>query len=324
MSALVDLVLGIVTSIGGFVEAGSISTAAQAGSEFGYQLLWAVAVATLMVAMLIEMSGRLAAVSKRPLAAAVRERFGIHFQIVPLAAEMVIDVLLLAAEIGGVAIAVKLVTGAGFVRWILPIGGAVWIVRRYAGNESYNEAPLGQADDALAKRLRDRKAAWSVELAVGRLAMDGRRIVHRRPDAGVGHRGSEAVAIGRLHDVEVIRVLAARGDRGRSQSAGGECLVVDCRELPSSRDARAELTELDGEDGCLDRIEPAVEPAQDVFETLPLAVVAEQAGAVGDLVRLGDDGSSVPERAEVLRRVEAERGRDAERAQRLAADRSAV
>jgi hypothetical protein len=27
--------------------------------------------------------------------------------------------------------------------------GAVWIVRRYAGNESYNEAPLGQADDAL-------------------------------------------------------------------------------------------------------------------------------------------------------------------------------
>jgi NRAMP (natural resistance-associated macrophage protein)-like metal ion transporter len=128
MSALVDLVLGIVTSIGGFVEAGSISTAAQAGSEYGYQLLWAVAVATLMVAMLIEMSGRLAAVSKRSLAAAVRERFGIHFQIVPLAAELIIDLLLLAAEIGGVAIAVKLVTGGGFVRWILPVGGAVWLV----------------------------------------------------------------------------------------------------------------------------------------------------------------------------------------------------
>jgi Mn2+/Fe2+ NRAMP family transporter len=128
MSALVDLVLGIVTSIGGFVEAGSISTAAQAGSEFGYRLLWAVAVATLMVAMLIEMSGRLAAVSKRSLAAAVRERFGIHFQIVPLAAELIIDLLLLAAEIGGAAIAVKLVTGGGFVRWILPVGGAIWLV----------------------------------------------------------------------------------------------------------------------------------------------------------------------------------------------------
>jgi Mn2+/Fe2+ NRAMP family transporter len=39
---ILDLILGIVTSIGGFVEAGSISTAAQAGSEFGFQLLWAI------------------------------------------------------------------------------------------------------------------------------------------------------------------------------------------------------------------------------------------------------------------------------------------
>jgi Mn2+/Fe2+ NRAMP family transporter len=88
MSALVDLVLGIVTSIGGFVEAGSISTAAQAGSEFGFQLLWAIAIATLMLALLMEMAGRLAAVSKESLSAAVRERFGIHFQLVPLTAEL--------------------------------------------------------------------------------------------------------------------------------------------------------------------------------------------------------------------------------------------
>src|SRR5256885_11432679 len=67
MSAIVDLVLGIVTSIGGFVEVGSISTAAQAGSEFGFQLLWAIAAATVMLALLVEMSGRLAAVSRRSL-----------------------------------------------------------------------------------------------------------------------------------------------------------------------------------------------------------------------------------------------------------------
>jgi Mn2+/Fe2+ NRAMP family transporter len=128
VSALVDLVLGVVTSIGGFVEAGSISTAAQAGSEFGFQLLWAIAAATLMLAMLVEMSGRLAAVSRRSLAAAVRERFGVHFHIVPLIAEFMIDVLLLAAEIGGAAIAVKLLTGIAFVWWIVPIGLAVWLV----------------------------------------------------------------------------------------------------------------------------------------------------------------------------------------------------
>jgi Mn2+/Fe2+ NRAMP family transporter len=128
MSALFDLVLGIVTSIGGFIEAGSISTAAQAGSEFGYQLLWAIAAATVMLAMLVEMSGRLAAVSRRSLAAAVRERFGIHFHVVPLTAELMIDILLLAAEIGGAAVAVKLLTGVGFQWWILPVGAAVWLL----------------------------------------------------------------------------------------------------------------------------------------------------------------------------------------------------
>jgi NRAMP (natural resistance-associated macrophage protein)-like metal ion transporter len=128
MSAIFDLVLGVVTSIGGFVEVGSISTAAQAGSEFGFQLLWAIGAATVMLAMLVEMSGRLAAISRRPLAAAVRERFGIHFQVVPLTAELIIDILLLAAEIGGAAIAVKLLTGVGFQWWILPIGFTVWLV----------------------------------------------------------------------------------------------------------------------------------------------------------------------------------------------------
>ena len=128
MSAILDLVLGIVTSIGGFVEVGSLSTAAQAGSEFGFQLLWAIAAGTAMLALLVEMSGRLAAISKRSLAAAVRERFGIHFQIIPLAAELLIDVLLLAAEIGGAGIALKLLTGIGFQWWILPVGLAIWLV----------------------------------------------------------------------------------------------------------------------------------------------------------------------------------------------------
>jgi Mn2+/Fe2+ NRAMP family transporter len=128
MSALLDLVLGVVTSIGGFVEAGSISTAAQAGSEFGFQLLWAIAGATVMLALLVEMSGRLACVSKRSLAAAVRERFGVPFQSVPLTAELMIDTLLLAAEIGGVAVAIKLLTAAELQWWIVPVGLAVWLV----------------------------------------------------------------------------------------------------------------------------------------------------------------------------------------------------
>jgi len=127
VSALLDLFLGVVTSIGGFVEVGSISTSAQAGAEFGFQLLWAVAIASAMLALLSEMSGRLAVMSKRTMAAAVRERFGIHFHVVPLCAELVLDVLLLTAELGGAAIAVTLLTGVGFQWWVLPIALLVWM-----------------------------------------------------------------------------------------------------------------------------------------------------------------------------------------------------
>jgi Mn2+/Fe2+ NRAMP family transporter len=128
MKKIFNVVLGVVTSIGGFVEVGSISTAAQAGTEFGFALLWALAAAGLMLAMLIEMSGRLAAVSKHTPASAVRERFGFHFHAVPLGAELLIALLLLSAEIGGAAIAIKLITDVGFQWWILPIGLVVWMI----------------------------------------------------------------------------------------------------------------------------------------------------------------------------------------------------
>jgi Mn2+/Fe2+ NRAMP family transporter len=74
------------------------------------------------------MAGRVAIVSKRAVVAAVRERFGIHLQMVSLGAELMIDVLLLTAEIGGVAIAIKLLTGIGFPWWVIPIGVVVWSV----------------------------------------------------------------------------------------------------------------------------------------------------------------------------------------------------
>ena len=142
MKKIFNLTLGIVTSIGGFVEVGSISTSAQAGAEFGFSLLWAIALATLFLALLSEMAGRVAAVGKRTMAAAVRERFGFQFQVVPLAAEFVIDLLLLAAEIGGAAIAVKLLTDIGFQWWVLPIGVTAWLVLWF-GNFSVIEDGIG-------------------------------------------------------------------------------------------------------------------------------------------------------------------------------------
>jgi Mn2+/Fe2+ NRAMP family transporter len=125
---LVNVGLGIVTSLGGFVEVGSISTSAQAGAEFGFALLWAIAAAALLLAMLAEMAGRVATVGRRSLVAAIRERFGVHFQIIPLGAELATDFLLLTAELGGAAIAIQLLTGVGFQWWILPIAAIVWLL----------------------------------------------------------------------------------------------------------------------------------------------------------------------------------------------------
>ena len=128
MSKILQIALGIITSIGGFLDVGAIATAAEAGSTFSFHLIWAIILGTICVVFLVEMSGRLAAVSRHTLAAAVRERFGFNFYIIPLLAEIVIDFLVLGAEIGGVCIALQLVTGISFQWWALPVAFAIWLL----------------------------------------------------------------------------------------------------------------------------------------------------------------------------------------------------
>src|SRR5436189_2342216 len=98
LQQLFEIALGVVTSIGGFLEAGSIATAAQAGAAFRFQLLWPILLGTICLIFLIEMSGRLAAVGHHPLPSAVRERFGFGYFVIPLLAETVVDLLVLASE----------------------------------------------------------------------------------------------------------------------------------------------------------------------------------------------------------------------------------
>jgi Mn2+/Fe2+ NRAMP family transporter len=128
MKKIFEIALGIVTSIGGFLDVGAIATAAEAGSEFSFQLIWAIILGTICVIFLVEMSGRLAAVSKHTLAAAVRERFGFNFYVIPLFAEIAVDFLVLAAEIGGVCIALQLLTGISFQWYALPVAFAIWLL----------------------------------------------------------------------------------------------------------------------------------------------------------------------------------------------------
>jgi Mn2+/Fe2+ NRAMP family transporter len=123
-----EIALGIVTSVGGFLEVGSIATSAQAGAAFGFRLLWAVVLGTVCLIFLIEMSGRLAAVSHHTIADAMRERFGFDFFLIPLLGVCIVSLLVLASEIGGVCLALQLLTGVKFPWWALPVGVAAWLL----------------------------------------------------------------------------------------------------------------------------------------------------------------------------------------------------
>jgi Mn2+/Fe2+ NRAMP family transporter len=127
MKKLLQVALGVVTGIGGFLEVGSIATAAEAGASFRYALIWAIALGTICLIFLVEMTGRLAAVSKHAVADAVRERFGFPFAVIPRAAEIVVNLLVIASEIGGVSLALKFVTGIEVRVWAIPVTLLIWL-----------------------------------------------------------------------------------------------------------------------------------------------------------------------------------------------------
>ena len=128
MKKILGIALGIVTSIGGFLDVGSIATSAQAGAAFGLSLLWAVLLGTICVIFLVEMSGRFSIVSGHTIIDAIRKRSGFAAFIVPFAATLLVNLLVLAAELGGICVALQLLTGIGFQLWAIPVAIAVWLL----------------------------------------------------------------------------------------------------------------------------------------------------------------------------------------------------
>src|SRR5881394_1848822 len=128
MKSFAKVGLGILTSIGGFLEAGSIGTSLEAGAAYQFQLLWALALGVICIAFLTEMTGRLAAVSGHTVVDAMRKRFGFKVQAWPLTAQILVNLLVLAAEVGGAAFALQLATGIQMAVWALPIVAVIWVV----------------------------------------------------------------------------------------------------------------------------------------------------------------------------------------------------
>ena len=129
MKAL-ELFLGILTAVGGFVEIGELTFALNAGSKFHFSLLWVVALGTVGIIVYGEMAGRIAAVRKQPVFHLIRERAGLTAGLVTLVAANLVNLLTCAAEVGGIALVWQLMSGWPYRPLILAtfllLAGAIW------------------------------------------------------------------------------------------------------------------------------------------------------------------------------------------------------
>ena len=127
MTRWLQIALGMLTAIGGFVDVAAIATSAEAGTRFGLGLIWALVVGTVAVILLVEMAGRYAAVSRQPYAGAIRQHLGFKYYLLPLLACFTSNGLLLAAEMGGMAVALSLVLGVNWLVLYPVAAGFVWL-----------------------------------------------------------------------------------------------------------------------------------------------------------------------------------------------------
>ena len=128
MKKFLALALGVLTGIGGFVDIGELVTAPLVGARFGMTLAWATILSLLGIMIFSEMSGRVAAMSGRPVFDLIRERTGPRVALVALLASFVVTLGTIAAEIGGVALALQLATSVNYLLWVPLVAVLAWLL----------------------------------------------------------------------------------------------------------------------------------------------------------------------------------------------------
>jgi manganese transport protein len=108
---LLEVFLGILTAMGGFVEIGELTFMLNGGSQFDYRLLWVVLLGTIGITVFGEISGRVAAVRGQPVFNIIRERAGIRLGMLTLVSATLVCLLTCAAEIGAIALLWELLSG---------------------------------------------------------------------------------------------------------------------------------------------------------------------------------------------------------------------
>ncbi len=129
---LLALALGVITAIGGFVDIGDVVFASQAGAEFGYGLLWILPIAVYGIMLYSEMTGRVAAVTGKTVFDTIRTMYPPKLSFATLLFSVVLTFMTCAAEIGGVALILQLLSGFSLpiliVFAVIAIGVVCWIL----------------------------------------------------------------------------------------------------------------------------------------------------------------------------------------------------
>ena len=142
MSKFLNLALGILAAIGGFVDIGDLVFNTAAGATFGLQLLWVIPIGVAGIIVYSEMCGRVAAVSGKAVFDVVRERTGFVAGLSALVSSEVVNLLTLAAELGGVAIALQLLSGLEY-RMLIAVATLGFIVVIWAVKLDWVERIFG-------------------------------------------------------------------------------------------------------------------------------------------------------------------------------------
>src|SRR5947209_17497979 len=117
---------GLITTNAGN-DAGAIATYSQAGAEFGFQMLWILALITVSLAVVNEMAARMAVVTGKGLADLIRERFGVRGTTFAMLLLLIANAVTTMAEFAGIAAALELFQVPRYVSVPL-VAIVIWLV----------------------------------------------------------------------------------------------------------------------------------------------------------------------------------------------------
>src|SRR5947208_3023897 len=114
-------------------DAGGIATFSQAGANYQYSLLWALAISGFCLAIVQEMCARMGTVTGKGLADLIREQFGVRWTALAMLALLIANTGVTVSEFLGIAAAVQVLANnphTPFIYIVVPLAGLIlwWLV----------------------------------------------------------------------------------------------------------------------------------------------------------------------------------------------------